>query len=37
MININQTTPAGFACLTLFYLQTKNSNILSRIKIPENL
>ena len=37
MININQTTPAGFACLTLFYLQTKNSNILSKIKIPENL
>ena len=37
MININQTTPAGFACLTLFYLQTKNSKILSKIKIPENL
>ena len=37
MININQTTPAGFACLTLFYLQTKNNNILSKIKTPENL
>jgi high-affinity Fe2+/Pb2+ permease len=37
MININQTTPAGFACLTLYYLQTKNSNILSKIKTPENL
>ena len=37
MININQTTPAGFACLTLYYLQTKNNNILSRIKTPENL
>ena len=37
MININQTTPAGFACLTLFYLQTKNSKILSKIKTPENL
>ena len=37
MININQTTPAGFACLTLFYLQTKNSNILSKIRTPENL
>ena len=37
LININQTTPAGFACLTLYYLQTKNSNILSKIKIPNNL
>ena len=37
LININQTTPAGFACLTLYYLQTKNSNILSKIKIPTNL
>ena len=37
LININQTTPAGFACLTLYYLQTKNNNILSKIKIPNNL
>ena len=37
LININQTTPAGFACLTLYYLQTKNTNILSKIKIPNNL
>ena len=37
LININQTTPAGFACLTLYYLQTKNSNILSKIRIPNNL
>ena len=37
LINMNQTTPAGFACLTLYYLQTKNTNILSKIKIPTNL
>ena len=37
LININQTTPAGFACLTLYYLQTKNTKILSKIKTPENL
>ena len=37
LYNINQTTPAGFACLTLYYLQTKNTNVLSKIRIPTNL
>ena len=37
VINLNRTAIASYACLTISFLQSKNSKIASKMKIPENL
>ena len=37
VINLNRTAIAAYACLTISFLQSKNSKIASKMKIPENL
>ncbi len=37
VINLNRTSIAAYACLTISFLQSKNSKIASKMKIPENL
>ena len=36
-VNLNRTSTAAYACLTISFLQSKNNKIAAKMKIPENL